>query len=128
MPLKLIDRYTRDQIMVDPNSLYVFGDNMIRDGYGGQAHAARNCTNVVGIPTLWAPGRPFTDADADNPLIQIRIAVGFSEMLCHLGEGRMVYWPKDGVGTGIANLKENAPRVWDFIQDAFNDLWEEFGE
>jgi hypothetical protein len=117
MALHLIDFYDRGFIQAHPRALFVFGDNMTREGSGGQAFAARHEPNVIGIPTLHTPGVPFTNADWDNPVIQARIAVAFGEIILALEEYHIdVYWPSAGVGTGIANLPVNAPRIFAEIE------------
>src|SRR6185437_11401462 len=58
--------YTPAMLAAEPNSLFVFGDNLQRRGRGGQA-AIRDAANAVGLPTKRAPrwdeAAFFTDAD-----------------------------------------------------------------
>lgn len=125
MPVIQVDRYTAEQIQATrATHVYVFGDNMVRDGYGGQAGAARNQPNVVGIPTLHAPGVPFSDADLDDPLVKVRIDASFNELHQLLLAGKTVVLPRDGVGTGIADLARKAPRIRRYI----DDLWNAFSD
>lgn len=127
MPLKFIKRYDRQTIMENPHALFVFGDNMARAGCGGQAYSARGCPNVVGIPTLWSPGHPFSDVDQDDPVVGCRIGAGFAEIMTFLDTGGTVYWPEDGIGTGIADLKHNAPGILSTIEDTLNMLKNRWG-
>jgi len=39
-------------------------------------------------------------------------------------DGRIIVFPKDGLGTGLAKLKEHAPRTYDYLKQR---LLEEFG-
>ena len=66
----IIDRYTRALIQSNPTALFVFGDNLKRIGYGGQAGEARGCLNAIGIPTKVSPSEYIFDdmvaADKDT--------------------------------------------------------------
>jgi hypothetical protein len=89
----------------------VFGDNMVERGMGGQAKEMRGEPNAVGIPTKKFPhmraGAFFTDADFDawfakaNPKFQ-RLK----------NSNQPIVWPEDGIGTGLAQLQQRAPRIW----------------
>lgn len=126
MPLHLIKHYTRELIRTNPDALFVFGDNMYRAGYGGQAAQARNEPNTIGIPTLWAPNHPFTDADWDNPIVQGRIIASTGELVHALDNNVHVFWPSDGIGTGFANLANNAPRIWRELEAFRLGLFKEY--
>lgn len=115
MPLHRIDRYTREIIASRPGEVFIFGDNMCRVGHGGQAASARDNPNVIGIPTLWSPARPFTDVDRNNLVVMTRIDAAFDEIRQLLAAGVTVHWPTAGVGTGIANLPTNAPSIFEYI-------------
>ena len=55
------ERITRADLRANPDTLYVFGDNMRRRGMGGQAAEMRGEPNAVGIPTKWRPSRTEWD-------------------------------------------------------------------
>ena len=125
MPVATVHRYTAAEIAATATThVYVFGDNMSRIGNGGQAAAARNYLNVVGIPTLWGPGMFFTDADLDHPLVKARINAAFNELHHLLALGMTIVLPEDGVGTGIADLPNRAPRIHAYIQELWEGLHE----
>jgi hypothetical protein len=104
-------RISRADLRANPNTLYVFGDNMVERGMGGQAKETRGEPNAVGIPTKKFPhmraGAFFTDADFGtwfekaNPKFQ-RLK----------NSNRPIVWPEDGIGTGLAQLQQRAPRIW----------------
>ena len=122
MALKKIDVYTREFIRANPDALFAFGDNMIRRGYGGQAAEARDEPNAVGIPTKWSPSRYFSDAAADNRDVRYAIVEAFQVLGDALDSGRDVYWPSAGVGTGLADLANRAPRVMALINQLYSAL------
>lgn len=124
--VRIVNRYSREQIMEDPNTLYVFGDNLERTGYGGQAGEARGCPNAIGIPTLFAPGRPATPEYIS--LFRAVAATEFQTLYLHLMSGGDIVWPKDGVGTGLANLQENCPELLFYINNYLKRLTSTFGE
>ncbi len=67
MPIIREPRITRQMVREHPDRLFVFGDNLARVGYGGQAREMRDEPNAVGIPTKKLPtmteGAFFSDAD-----------------------------------------------------------------
>lgn len=118
MSLRYAKYITRGMIRAEPNTLFVFGDNVKRHGFGGQAKEMRGEFNAVGIPTKW---KPSTDADAylhDNDFDIIRgdLDAAFGRIVMHIANGGDVVWPADGVGTGLAELPTRAPLIWEYIE------------
>lgn len=109
---------TRAMLRAEPDTLFVFGDNMSAAGLGGQAKVMRGEPNAVGIPTKWLPSR--TDAayftDADYEWIKPKIEAQFRMLADHLRIGGKVVWPEDGIGTGLAELPARAPAIYALIQ------------
>lgn len=102
--------------------VFVFGDNMVRLGYGGQAANMRGEINVVGVPTKRFPGADdddfFYDDDLDDPLVKNRIDAAFHEIAGLISDGIDVVFPEDGLGTGLADLPNRSPRI-----KAYIDAW-----
>lgn len=119
------EHYTRADIRAEPEALFVFGDNMERKGFGGQAREARGEPNAVGIPTKWGPhrneGAYFTDSDLDR-LPGLTITDVFSRLEWHLAKDRKVVWPDKGIGSGLAQLPRRAPAIDDYIAMRRNRL------
>lgn len=109
----ILDRYTRSLIKANPSVLFVFGDNLARIGYGGQAAEARGCLNSIGIPTKISPSVYIFDQDVEEDMARFRdpIILAFVILRKHLRSGGTIVWPKDGVGTGLARLPITAPRL-----------------
>ncbi len=108
---------TRAMLQSEPEKLFVFGDNIHRKGYGGQAREMRGEPNAVGIPTKVYPamdkGAFFTDEDF---IVFCRHSQkDFQKLRAHSG---VIVWPEDGIGTGRAQLYQRAPSIYDFIQEA----------
>lgn len=120
MPIKLVKWYTREMAQNNPNALFVFGDNLVRKGYGGQAAALRGEPNAVGIPTKVSPSVYMSDKDFEKAKIAIDEA--FDTLNTHLEKGGVVVWPVDGVGTGLAQLEIRAPKVWNYLKEKTEEL------
>jgi hypothetical protein len=118
--LILQSRIYRVDLRANPSVTYVFGDNAERWGRGGQAAEMRDEPNAIGIATLTAPGRFWSDADLqDNCDI---IDADMEPLFEALREGRTVVFPIDGVGTGLARLGESAPSTFRHLQNRISEL------
>lgn len=115
---------TRVMLRAEPDTLFVFGDNMRGTGNGGQAKVMRGEPNAVGIPTKWFPSMVDGAFFCDNDLPRIRTMLEkqFKRLSDHLAKGGDVVWPEDGIGTGRAQLQERAPRIWNMIEQARQEL------
>ena len=109
---------TRQMLRDNPNTLFVFGDNMLGRGLGGQAAEMRGEPNAVGIPTKYMPGMGEADFFIDDDIRKAkpRIDAAFAKLLVHAAKGGEIVWPKDGIGTGLAELLKRAPKIWALIE------------
>jgi hypothetical protein len=119
MPL-LIQKhwFTKEEIQANPDKIYVFGDNESREGVGGQAKACRGQPNTIGIRTKRDKYRNtdsywYDDTYNENITMVIK---DFLKVLKAIDDGKTVVFPLDGFGTGLANLKDNAPKTLEFIE------------
>jgi hypothetical protein len=108
---------TREEIRANPNTIYVFGDNLKGVGTGGQAAVARGEANVIGIPTKKAPsmdpGAFFSDKEYDANVAAIRAA--FDKIWAARAAGKTIkFFP--GIGEGLAELQKRAPRTFQYLQ------------
>jgi hypothetical protein len=119
-----LPRITREIVREYPDRLFVFGDNVARQGMGGQAKEMRGEPNAVGIPTKWTPTRDKKAYFYDDQLDAIMDIVypDFHKLYLHIRKGKHVVWPKDGIGTGLAQLPTRAPEVWNFLEDGRKTL------
>ena len=95
---------------------YVFGDNLKREGTGGQA-TIRPLGNALGIATKKAPsmkaGSFFKDSEyKKNKEI---IDADIKKITDKRDEGYDIVFPDAGIGTGRAKLKTEAPRTWEYL-------------
>lgn len=107
-------RIVRSDLRNNPSLLYVFGDNVARVGYGGQAKEMRGEPNAFGIATLLSPGRPFLD-NLDGAARDGRRALLDDTRELHQTMNRWagIVWPADGIGTGLADMPPRLRRWMD---------------
>lgn len=117
---------TRDMVRAQPSTVFVFGDNMARKGFGDQAKAMRGAPNSVGIPTKWAPDtKPssyFSDDDLKHREVRAAIDAAFDKMELLRSQGHDIVIPEDGIGTGLADLPRRAPKLYQYIERRLNGL------
>lgn len=99
----------------NPDTIYVFGDNLVKTGKGGQAKI-RDCTNAFGIPTKRLPSTAnkayFTDAEEERQAIDLAIA-----QLVYLSRTHTIVFPEDGLGTGRAAMETKSPKLFKYMND-----------
>lgn len=114
------DFITREEVRKNRMKIYVFGDNLQKIGYGGQAKAMRGEYNTIGIPMQQAPYHYFSDDDYIKvvPIIEAY----FGLIKSHLECGQTVVIPSAGVGTGLSQLSKKAPKIWNFVKNKLEEL------
>ena len=108
---------TRDMLRADPEARFVFGDNAERWGLGGQAKAMRGEPNAIGIATLYSPGEFYMPGCQRALRI---VTADLARVSLAIADGRKVFVPADGLGTGLARLAENAPDIANLITAFFH--------
>jgi hypothetical protein len=126
--VEVVSRYTNADVKANPNKIYVFGDNNQRRGKGGQA-IIRDEPNAFGIITKEEPNNTeaaFMDDEFlnSNPFGKSNKERIDEDIAKIKTDGRPVVFPKDGIGTGLAKLKEKAPKTYAYLKQR---LREEFG-
>lgn len=116
----------RSDLKANPDVLYVFGDNLERQGLGGQAKEMRGEVNSFGVATKRAITHGnrldyFYDSDDDAKLT---VEKDFNDLKSVLSSGpyKAVIVPADGIGTGLALLHENAPKLLEYINKQLETL------
>lgn len=103
----------RTDLLANPTVKYLFGDNLVRKGFGGQAKEMRGEPNAIGIATKRTPsnnpGEFFSD---DEYHANIRAMMrDLVPAKYHLIAGGLLVIPADGLGTGLSELPTRAPRT-----------------
>lgn len=115
---------TRDKVRANPDVLYLFGDNDIRKGLGGQAKEMRGEPNTIGISTKKLPSNTensFKTDDEYDRNIGI-IAFDILKVLDSIHNKKYHTLVIPPIGTGLAKLPEKAPRTYEFLLDRLNDI------
>lgn len=99
---------SRDDLRHNRAAIYVFGDNEERVGLGGQAREMRGEINAHGIATLRYPGKFWTDETLEANIARINTDV----LNLYLRKPGVVVFPLDGIGTGLARLRETGPKTY----------------
>lgn len=118
---------TRQDLKDNPKTLYIFGDNMVRKGLGGQAKEMRGEPNAFGIPTKWAPDNKEESFFSDEPMESIIIEKYLFMVEDMLKDGIDVVYPQDGIGTGLSELPERSPLIDRYIKGKVAIFLEKYG-
>ncbi len=130
MPIKFQKFIKRQDLKDNPDQYYVFGDNDNRTGIGGQAKEMRGEPNAIGIRTkkLASHNEDAYYYDTNYLNNTVKIVADFKIVHSLLMLGRVVVFPADGIGTGLAKLGEKAPLTLKLITNIIEELVEKYGE
>lgn len=110
----------------DPNTLYLFSDNVARAWCGGQA-LIRHAYNSQGIITKMLPKRTnlayLTDETFFANSVIINSDITHACKRIDDGEFVAIAIPKGGFGTGLAELKTNAPKTFNHLSAKLKDIF-----
>ncbi len=99
--------FTVEMARCNPDKVFVFGDNLVQRGRGGQA-IIRFEPNAFGIPTKRSPRMDddafFADREDERQALIVAL-----RKLYKLGETRTLVLPKVGLGTGMAQMEKRSP-------------------
>ena len=114
-----------EDIIKSPNKIFIYGDNDLRTGLGGQA-IIRNESNTLGIRTKKKPTHEkdayYTDKEFEDN--KKKIIQDIKKISDELLFGTTIVFSEGGYGTDRAKLKEKAPKTYQFLCDI---LLEKFG-
>jgi hypothetical protein len=115
-----------------PDLIFVFGDNLLGFGKGGQA-IIRDCPNAFGVPTKRKPAMTPGSFFAENNEDDLDAVLGrLSTLWKLLGDGEVVVIPvtengDPSLGLERARLKEKAPTIYEAIQRHVGEMAEAYG-
>jgi hypothetical protein len=117
--------WTIDDVKNNPEKIFVYGDNNARVGKGGQA-IIRDLPNTIGIRTKKGPSnKPAAFYNDSDYIINCNyITEDAIKIRSKLLTGSKIVFSKDGYGTGLARLKETAPKTYKFLLDILRDFFE----
>jgi hypothetical protein len=124
--------YSLELCQAHPDKLFVFGDNLLGFGMGGQA-IIRNAPNAFGVPTKRKPAMTdssFFADDSEEDMAAVLSAL--SRLWDTLAGGRTVVIPvteKGEVSLGLerARLREFAPSIYAAICTHIEEMRNAYG-
>ena len=117
--IEIVEKYTPELVKTNKDCLFVFGDNILKKGHGGQA-IIRDFSNTFGIPTKNTPSRDYTAYFGDY-IQEERAVMKAIEKLVDIknsGQYRKICFPKHGLGTGLAHMKSKSPYIYKKMKDS----------
>jgi len=124
MEIKIFKGYwTINDVKKMSDYLFVFGDNDIKLGKGGQA-IIRDEPNTIGIPTKKYPNNKsnsfYYDTEYEQNIIKIDRAI--NNIIKKSQNYKGIVLPEDGFGTGLSKLHINAPKTLAYINQQIEQL------
>lgn len=111
---KFIEKLDSQLCSGNPDALIVFGDNLIKKGKAGQA-IIRDEPNAFGVPTKRLPsmdeGSFFSDRQDEYEIVKSKLIYLWNEHI----KGKTVILPNAQIGSGLANLEQNSPKINELI-------------
>lgn len=112
-------RIYREDLTANRHLLYLFGDNDLRVGYGGQAKECRGEPNASGIRTKIAPTMDDTafmnDADYEKNIKMFNLDIAATNHKFIKGKYQGIVIPSDGFGTGLSDMPNRCPQSYDAL-------------
>jgi hypothetical protein len=116
----------REDLQLNPSIKYLFGDNLMRQGLGGQASEMRGEPNAIGIATKVAPSTgPMSYFNDDMYMEHVKtILDDMMPAIEHIMNGGTLVIPTDGLGSGLSQLPARAPKVNKALNDLIDYLYD----
>ena len=102
--------YTPSLLRTNATKIFVFGDNLVRHGKGGQA-VIRLEPNVFGVVTKRYPDFKDSSFFSDKPEEWFAVEDDLKKLFM-LSLTNTIVFPSGGLGTGLSQLKERSPKIW----------------
>lgn len=114
----------RSELKANPTTLYLFGDNDIRKGLGGQAKEMRGEPNAIGVSTKKLPARGEEAYKSDANLQENKkiITDDINKAIAEWNTGKYNKLIIPQMGVGLAELPTRAPETYKFLQQELKRL------
>lgn len=116
--------WTLSDIKSNPKKIFVFGDNNLRYGKGGQA-IIRDLSNTIGLRTKKAPNNQLSSFYSDSDLEENKKNI-IEDILTIKDlqlKGNVIVFSNGGYGTGLSKLKELAPKTFEYLCDCLKSFF-----
>ncbi|MEM7329956.1 MAG: hypothetical protein AAF437_14540 [Pseudomonadota bacterium] len=84
---------TREDLRANPDVVYVYGDNVAREGQRGLARQMRHEPNAHAVSISWGPYEPFSLTTSEAAIVRIEEDL----IALHDRKPLLVVWPLSGV-------------------------------
>lgn len=119
-------QFSIDLCKKNMDKLFIFGDNELRSGMGGQA-IIREQVNSMGICTKKAPGMSDMDFFTDDEYIKnckiIDEDIDNIERYMEENEYKTLILPKFGLGTGLSQMPQRCPKTFLYLCSQLLERW-----
>ena len=124
----MVSWYSKKIVKENPHVYFVFGDNLVEKGHGGQA-VIRDLKNTIGVPTKKYPSNRSSSFMTDEELNSNKKAINeaFTKIVRKIKDGYYIAFPEDGLGTGLAKLEEKAPKTNQYLLKKIEKLKKDYG-
>ncbi len=125
----LQEKILREDLRKHPERVYLYADNLMKEGYGSQASEMRGEANAIAIPTMHTPyddvAAYFSDKDYAKNVSEI------DKAFAQIPSGRTIVIPaiKDqsgnhvvSIGSGLAYMREKAYSTYCYLQSKLAEL------
>jgi len=120
--VKVVKRFTKKMLDENPDKAFLFGDNEERKGTGGQAKVCRGKKNAYGIRTKRSPDMGQNAFWSDKNYESNIKMMADDFMAAFRAEHSTLVLPADGIGTGLADLKNKAPKTFKWLRSMMKQL------
>lgn len=123
--VEIFDNHFSVELVKKSNKIWIFGDNDMRIGNGGQS-IIRGLDNAIGIRTKKSPSTSVDSYYSDDEYEENCKKI-FEDILyikSKLTEGNKIVFSKNGYGTGLALLEQKAPKTFLFLCDHLKSFFE----
>ena len=114
------DHISREDVKNSPDKIFLFGDNLMEKGYGGQAKEMRDEPNAIGIPTKKFPFNDATSFFTDREFWSNKEAI--DKAFAKIPRNKIIVIPSAGLGTGLAQLDIKAPKTFAYLLECIEKL------
>lgn len=117
--LTMVSRFfTIEQCRINFDTLFVFGDNLLRVGMAGQA-SIREQVNAIGLATKNAPGVNsedyFNDVNFEGNCKVIDEEIEKIKKYAEEKEFKAICFPFQGLGTGLSAMQTMCPKTFCYL-------------
>lgn len=106
-----------EHLVKNSNTLFVFDDNVKRCGKNGLSKLLRDKDYAVGIATSWSSDIDGDFYFTDDKFEEIKdiIDKDIYRLYVYIDKGYDLIFPKKGIGSGLSDLPNKAPKVYEYL-------------